>query len=288
MNTFTAEELAARRNWIGGSEAAAAIGLNPYESQYDVWQRKLGLAPEFEGNEATLWGKLHEPVIRQQYAERMQRVVRLPAETIVHPKYPFMACHPDGLTDDRRLFEAKTARSADDWGEEGSDDIPQPYMIQVQHNMLVLGLEVCDLAALLHGSQLRIYVIEAHKELQQSIIDLEAQFWHYVESKTAPPPDFSRADAVEVLRKMYPGTTGEVLTADEEVIHIHQNIDHYTQAEKDAKAAKEGFRARLLDKMQEATFMQFPDGKQYRRKLVSRAGYTVEPSSYMDLRLVKI
>ena len=288
MNTFSPAELEQRRTFIGGSEAAAAIGLNKYQAAFDLWQVKLGLAPDFEGNEFTLWGKLHEPVIRQQYAERMNQVVRLPAETIRHEKYPFMACHPDGITDSRRLFEAKTAGRSEGWGETGSDQIPEDYMIQVQHNMLVLDLEVCDLAALINGNDLRIYEIRAHRQLQDSIIDLEARFWHHVETKTCPPPDFSRKDCVEVLQRMYPGTNGETLFADAIVVEIRDKIEDYAQAEKAAKAAKDGYKAQLLARMGEATFMQFKDGKQFRRQLISKKGHVVAASEYMDLRLTNV
>ena len=286
MADFTAEEIAERRNWIGGSEAATAVGVNKYEAQFHLWQKKLGLAEEFVGNEFTLWGKLHEPVIRQQYAERMQQVVRLPEATIVHPKYPWMACHPDGVTDSKRLLEVKTAGFAIGWGEPGTDEIPEPYMIQVQHNMLVMGLEVADVAALINGNDLRFYEIPANPQLQQLIVDAEASFWNFVVTQTVPPPDFNRADAVEVLRAMYPGTTGEILHADAATIQIRTEIERYTQAEKDAKAAKDGYRARMLDAMKDATFMEFPDGKKYRRSKVSRKGYSVEPTTFMDLRLV--
>lgn len=284
--TFTPEQQATRQQFIGGSEAAAAVGCNPYESSFDLWQQKVGLAPPFAGNEATLWGKLHEPVVRQQYAERTGRVVRLPTETILHATHRFMGCHPDGVTEDRRLYEGKTARYADHFGEQGTDEVPQQYLIQCQHNMFVLGLAVCDLAVLVGGSELRLYEIPADAQLQQLIVDAEARFWDFVIRQAAPPPDLSRPDAINVLRKMYPGTTGEVITAEANAIALRQEIETANEQEKAAKLAKDTAKAGILQIMGEASLLAFPDGKSYRRSTINRKGYEVKPTSWLDLSLI--
>lgn len=285
--TFTPEQQAARQQFIGGSEAAAAVGCNPYESSFDLWQQKVGLAPPFAGNEATLWGKLHEPVVRQQYAERTGRVVRLPTETILHATHRFMGCHPDGVTEDRRLYEGKTARYADHFGEQGTDEVPQQYLIQCQHNMFVLGLAVCDLAVLVGGSELRLYEIPADAQLQQLIVDAEARFWDFVIRQAAPPPDLSRPDAVSVLRKMFPGLSGEILTADANALALRQDLDSANETIKAATLAKDTAKAGLLQIMQEASFLAFPDGMSYHRQPISRKEYTVKATTYMDARWVK-
>lgn len=284
--SFTPEQQAARQQFIGGSEAAAAVGCNPYESSFDLWQQKVGLAPPFAGNEATLWGKLHEPVVRQQYAERTGRVVRLPTETILHAEHRFMGCHPDGVTEDRRLYEGKTARYADHFGEQGTDEVPQQYLIQCQHNMFVLGLAVCDLAVLVGGSELRLYEIPADAQFQQLIVDAEARFWDFVIRQAAPPPDLSRPDAISVLRKMFPGQTGEVITAEANAIALRQEIETANEQEKAAKLAKDTAKAAILQIMGEASLLAFPDGKSYRRATINRKGYEVKPTSWLDLRLI--
>jgi putative phage-type endonuclease len=285
--TFTPEEQMERRSWIGGSEAATSINLDPYRQPYDLWQEKLGLVAPFAGNELTLWGKLHEPAMRQQYAERTQRVLRLPEGNIIHPAHRFMACHPDGVTDDRRLYEGKTSRYGDGFGEEGTDQVPQQYLIQCQHNMAVTGLPVADLAVLIGGSEFRLYEIPADRELQQLIIDGEAHFWDYVMRQTTPPIDLAREDAIRCLQKMYVGTSGEVLTAKADAVVLRQELEAAAEAEKAATTAKNAAKAGLLKIMQEASSIAFADGMSFRRQQISRKEYTVKATTYMDARWVK-
>ena len=38
--------LVARRHSLGGSDAAAVMGLNPYKSPFALWAEKTGMVPE--------------------------------------------------------------------------------------------------------------------------------------------------------------------------------------------------------------------------------------------------
>ena len=140
------------------------------------------------------WGRALEPVIRQEYAEATGRVVLQPSDMLRHPKHEFMLANLDGMTEDRRVVEIKTARSALGWGEPGSDQVPQDYMFQVQHYMAVTGFEVADVAVLIGGSDFRLYEVPADAELQEMMIDAEASFWDRVITNTPPEP-VSLADA---------------------------------------------------------------------------------------------
>ena len=52
--------LALRHEYLGGSDAAAACGQNPYESPYSLWAKKINKMPEFEGNLITEVGSFLE------------------------------------------------------------------------------------------------------------------------------------------------------------------------------------------------------------------------------------
>jgi putative phage-type endonuclease len=182
-----------RMSGIGGSDAAAVLGLSKYKTPLEVYQEKRGEIGPIPDNEPMLWGRVLEPVIRQQYAERTGRVVRLPDGIIRHQEHPFMLATVDGITDDGRLVEIKTARTAQDWGEAGSDEVPQAYLIQVQHYLEVTALPVADVAVLIGGSDFRLYHIEADRELQQMIVEGEAEFWDRVQ-RSEPPEPVSYAD----------------------------------------------------------------------------------------------
>lgn len=191
---LTAPQIEARKKGIGGSDAAAAIGVSRWKSPFEVWQEKRGLVPPFTGNVATEWGERLEQAIRQKYSDDTGRVVRLPETTAVHATYPFMLCHPDGVTDDGRLFEAKNTRHEGDWGESGTDQVPTEYLVQVQHNMLVLGLPVADVCVLIAGHDFRRYEVKADAEIHAALIEQEREFWLCVENG-APPRVKTMADA---------------------------------------------------------------------------------------------
>lgn len=185
----------ARRTGIGGSDVAALLGLSKWKTPLAVYLEKLGEAPAQEDNSAMQWGRYLEPVIRQAYADRTGREVRVPTTLLRSAEHDFMIANVDGLTEDRRIFEAKTARSGAEWGESGSDQIPQAYLLQVQHYMAVANFKVADVAVLIAGSDFRIYEVPADEALQAMLIDAEAEFWQRVQRREPPEPT-SVADAV--------------------------------------------------------------------------------------------
>ena len=89
--------------------------------------------------------------------------MRLPEKILYHSKYPFMLASLDGFTDDNRVVEIKTARSGKGWGEPGSNEIPDYYILQVQHYMIVTGFEVTDVPVSIAGGSPELYEVPADK-----------------------------------------------------------------------------------------------------------------------------
>jgi putative phage-type endonuclease len=210
-----------RRDGIGGSDAPAVMGLSKWKTPLDVFLDKRGEGSPVVENESMRWGTLLEPAIRQEYAERTGQVVRLePNQLIRHPTLPHMFCTPDGITDSGRLYEGKVARSAEGWGEEGTDEIPEAYLIQVQHSLVVTKLSVADVAVLIGGSDFRVYEVPADAELQELIVEAEAAFWKMVQSGDPPAPK-TAADAAKRFRTVRPGAE---VTATQEIEQIVANL----------------------------------------------------------------
>jgi putative phage-type endonuclease len=186
-NAGTPEE---RRTGIGGSEAAAALGLSPWQSPFDLWEQKRGLAPPVEQNEPMLWGQLLEDTIRREYARRTGYDVRPVKEMIRHPEHPWMFAHIDGEIGPLRnmILEVKTTRDSRGWGEPGTDEIPQHYLVQTHHYMACTTAEVCHVAVLIGGQDFRLYQVDRDAEIQQRVIEGEAEFWEWVKQGVPPPP----------------------------------------------------------------------------------------------------
>ncbi|QEM67530.1 YqaJ viral recombinase family protein [Geobacter sp. FeAm09] len=191
--------LRARRSGIGGSDAAAVLGVSRYATAYQVYLDKRGELPEQPESPAMFWGRALEPAIRRCYADATGRTVRVPGRIVRHPHRPYLLATLDGITDDGRVLEIKTARSAEGWGEPGSDEIPEAYLCQVQHYLMVTGLETADVAVLIGGQDFRLYEVGADRELQDLMAGQEAEFWGRVE-RGEPPEAASLADLAHRFR----------------------------------------------------------------------------------------
>ncbi|HBN9848020.1 TPA: YqaJ viral recombinase family protein, partial [Pseudomonas aeruginosa] len=106
---------------------------------------------------------------------------------------------------DVQILECKTAgiNGARLWKE----GVPVYVQLQVMHQLAVTGKQAADVAVLLGGQQLEIHRIERDDELIARLIELEQDFWNYVQRDTPPPADGSES-AEQALRCLYPADNG--------------------------------------------------------------------------------
>jgi putative phage-type endonuclease len=286
---LTAIQIVERQSGVGGSDSAPALGLSKRKTSRQLFHEKRGeLEPDVYDQEAIWWGNALEPIVRQKYSEVSGNVVRLPEGTIWHPVHDFMCAHIDGYVDNtspKRGYEGKTAFHSTGWGEEGTDQIPTEYLMQVQHYMAVTGLPVFDVSCLI-GRRFAFYQVEADLELHEMIIEGERDFMRRVRENDPPPLDYTHKTALDVIKKLYPGTNGTRLVATVESIEWRAAMDQAAEAEKLAKREKESYKARLLEFMGEAALLAFPDGKAFRRQTTNRKSYIVDATSFIDARFV--
>ncbi len=173
---------------IGGSDAPAVLGISRYKTPFELFEEKLGRREPENENWEMARGKALEPLLRQHYADTTGRAVMLPHGAMRHAKYPFITYNPDGLTDDGRLQEFKTAGFGHGWGEEGSDEIPHEYLVQVQQGMAVTGCPVTDVSVSIGGGRPKYFEVLADIELQDMIIEANIKFWECVQTGTPPAP----------------------------------------------------------------------------------------------------
>ena len=191
---LTVEQLLQRRNAIGASEAAAAVGLSPWLTPYELWCDKTGEGSPIEENEWMEWGSRLEASILKKYCDVHGVTPEAPCAWRVSKHFAFMGCTPDALLDDR-VIEVKTARfDAPGWGEPGTEQIPRQYYLQVVHQMIVTERAIADVAVLFGGSRYCEYTIHCDPEIANLLIEQERDFWRHVEEGT-PPEAVSISDA---------------------------------------------------------------------------------------------
>ena len=66
---ITDEQKISRKYFIGGSDAAAACGINPWISPLQLYLEKTGQIEPYGGNDATYWGNVLEPFVASRLAE---------------------------------------------------------------------------------------------------------------------------------------------------------------------------------------------------------------------------
>ena len=98
------EWLNLRGNLLTASDAATAIGLNPYEKPEGLLAKKCGAARPWAGNEATAHGTRLEPMVRDLYDMRHGQISH-EIGLVQHPVHKFLGGSPDGITESGRLLE---------------------------------------------------------------------------------------------------------------------------------------------------------------------------------------
>lgn len=240
-----------RRKSIGGSDAAAVVGLNQYASPYSLWADKRGLLSEKEDSEAMRIGRDLEDYVAQRFTEATGKRVRRENNIVINPSIPFAHANVDRLVigEDAGL-ECKTT-SVLNMKKFTGGEFPSNYYVQCVHYMMVTGAARWYLAVLVLGKAFYWFCIERNEDEIEALKTSEEAFWQYVQTNTPPPVDGDPATS-EAVSAVLVGSTPGVrcdLTA------YAADMDDYfsIKAEMDAlKARKDEIENRLKVYMDDA------------------------------------
>ena len=217
-----------RLTGLGGSDLGAVLGLNPYRTPYQVWLEKTGRAEPFEGNLQTRFGTFAERFVAAEYSAITGNRVQKFNSMLRHPDAPLIghvdrlvippgkqrAAHRLEIRTDRGL-ECKTAHALaasrnGDWGELGTDQVPEHYLIQCAAYMALTGCPYWDLAVLFGNSDFRIFHLERDHEMETMLIGEASRFWRDHVLADVPPDPSSEAEARQRWSAHRPGATVEL------------------------------------------------------------------------------
>lgn len=245
------EFLARRMSGIGGSDAAAILGLNPWKTEVEVYLDKRGLGQPAEGLRLR-FGDFAEQFVATEYTRETGRRVQRFHGLLRHPEHDFaignvdrlvipdgakVAAHRGQIRTDR-LLECKTsgAHMADTWGPAGTDQIPQHYLVQVAWYQALSGCKYADLAVLIGNNDLRVYHLTRDTDLEAMLFDRIGAWWkrHIVDGEMPDPTNES--DVALLFPRSKPDTVveagAETLAAIEEFRDIRARIDELEKIEK--------------------------------------------------------
>lgn len=257
---LTAEQVEQRKRGVGCSESLAALGKDSRCSRLELYKRKVGELPEpdFSKDERVRFGQLLEPLIRDEFARRMDTQIIVPQQTLIHPDAPLVG-HPDGWMPALSAgVEIKTADKfeADEFGEEESDQVPVRYLIQCTGYMLLTKAQRWFLCVLIGGNELRVYEIAFNPEIADFLLAGICQFWKHVEQRRPPDPG-----TPEEVKLRWPKDLGTTVVATPEIADLCAQLAT-TQADLKANKSKEAeIKAQIQKFMEEAGQLVDSDGQ---------------------------
>lgn len=192
------EWLRYRKQGIGGSDAGAVCGLNPYRTAISVYQDKISDDIEDIDNEAMRQGREFEDYVARRFMEATSKKVRRANAMFYDENNPFMLADVDRMVvGENAGLECKTASPfmADKWKD---GNIPMSYQIQCYHYMSVCNADAWYIAVVIYSREFKFYRIERDQQVIDDLIQIEKDFWeNNVQRKVMPDPDGSKiADSV--------------------------------------------------------------------------------------------
>lgn len=281
----TPEWLEARYTGIGASESGAACGVDPWRTPLELYLLKRKLIDPDEPTEEMLLGLDMEPVIAKAYTRRTGRELRGPLPLLRHAEHAFMLASIDREAHDRIVeLKAPGWRQMKYWGEtEGTDAVPERYLLQAQQQMAVAGVEICDVCPMF-GRELRVYTVERNDDLIASIIEREAELWDRIQRGDPPAPDFGHKSTPDLIKRMYGLQSG----SSRELSVAAQAAFERSQADaaliKEVEARRDADRALVLSEMQDAALGRFPDGRQVARVFYKECEISYLRKAHYQLR----
>ena len=255
-----------RQSGIGGSDIAAICGLNQYKTPMQIWESKVNPVQDEETSQPAYWGNVLEEVVAKEYAKRTGYKVQRVNTQMRHPDFNFAIANidravinpdisgnvrwKDGKLTTDRILECKTANgfAAKQWGEAGSDQVPDSYLIQCQWYLGITGASVCDLAVLIGGQDFRIYTINRDDDLINDLLQQGAAFWELVKNNIAPDP----INYPEAVKKWATSDSSLSVQADDSLIDDLEQIQSIKAQVKELEAQEDEIKARVVYALKEA------------------------------------
>lgn len=248
---------------IGGSDIAALLGLSPFKSPIELWGQKVGY-PMRKNTEGVhlRFGQFVEPFVAMEYERLTGLHTEEHTKPFFHPEHEFMYGHVDrlvmrsadkpavvnGIVLADTLLECKTTGvfNKDEWGEEGSDQVPNAYLLQCAWYLAVTGCVRADIAVLIGNQDFRLYRIHRDEKLESLMIDQAKRFWFEHVLAGVPP----RPKTVDDVKLLFPQEVQDkTLEATPEVVDALQQLKDLQNKSKVLEEQAEAVKAKILNAM---------------------------------------
>lgn len=195
-----------RSKFLGGSDAAAVMGVSPWKTPVQVWQEKTGRVSDEnkakeQGAKSKLFSRGHrwEQPAFEMLCEVLTEAGHVIEEVAASRRYidqthDFLTCEIDReimFNGELVNVEIKTvhAFAAKKWGDMETDEVPIEYAAQVMHGLGITGRRMCIVGCLIGADNIVPYYIERDEETIDSMRAQCVNFWiEHVIRDTPPDP----------------------------------------------------------------------------------------------------
>lgn len=288
-----------RSSDVTASVAAALLGIHPYTTAYALWALKTGrIAEDAEETPPMRRGRLLEPVAVQLLREDRPdwQISDHPVGLYFRDPVARIGATPDLLArNEHGKWGIVQLKSVDpmifrrDWRDaEGNITPPLWIVIQAIIECHLCGFEWAAVAPMVvgHGVELPVVGVPLHAGVIDRIKTEVAAFWRMIEEGRHPDVDYGRDAAL--IEQLY-APTGETidLALDNAAPDLADEKDRLASEKSAIEARQKAIKAELLTKLGGASAGRLRDGRLITAKRIDRDGYTVKPTTYMDLRVKK-
>ena len=280
-----------RRKFIGASEIAAACIGSRWTSRGALWELKTGRRAPPEENTAMRWGNRLEQFIIEDWCELNCAEVDAYQERIVWSEDPPLVATLDAIVTlsdgTRAALEAKTTTSRNaELGDEG-DEVPLSWVFQAQAQMQAAGVDVCHFAVLVDRADLRQFTVKRDDSIIAAIRNRAAEFWQYVKNDEVPPADWYEVDE-RLSRMQWVPDLGVPVELPNDIVDRWRDYEEIGRSISQLEKTRESLKADVVAALGDSHRGLLGDGRELVVSTVERAGYVVQPKSYVQLRARKL
>lgn len=222
---------ALRHKYIGGSDAAAVVGMNAWVSPYSLWAEKTGRLPGFTGNLATEVGTYMEEFVAQKFAEATGKKVRKSNLSWFNDAYPWAIANIDReIVGEDAGLECKTTSELN-LKRFKDGEYPDNYFVQCMHYLAVTGKKRWYLAVLIGNREFKWFTIERDEDEIAALMDAERTFKMCVDSDTPPTADGAPSTA-DTISALYPNSEDETIG----IGFFEHELDNYFRLKEQLKS----------------------------------------------------
>lgn len=252
-----------RASYIGGSDLATILCLNPYCTPFQLWQSRTGKVKTFTGNKHTLAGRFMEDGVAKYWEfETENNLIKRSSDITVlrHPEYSFLGGSPDrrffpkgsNKLSDRAVLEVKTTSSKIDY-----EDIPYGWFLQPNFYTGLLGYKSFVIVWFeFFTKEIKWQEFEFDKEMFDVCVEAAKTFWNDYIVKDTPPPATNGVD----IELIYPKSIRDKsIIADNNLLDIYSKAIEIKRKQKVLKEDYTNYADKIKLSMRDSEYLLAPD-----------------------------